>query len=104
MRYIPACSSTCVDRQQAGTWSVTPLLTLGYERILSNPKVTNTGSLYGFSVSQDSAFDSQDLIKAGLGVTAERGAFIVKTGINGIAGSGSGSTGISGQLSVSCKF
>jgi hypothetical protein len=55
-------------------------------------------------VSQCSAFDSRDLVKAGLGVTAQHNAFIVKASVNGVVGDGSGSAGIGGQLSVGYSF
>jgi hypothetical protein len=55
-------------------------------------------------VSQYSAFDSHDLMKAALGVTAQHNAFIVKASVNAIAGDGSGSTGIGGQLSIGYSF
>jgi protein tyrosine/serine phosphatase len=93
-----------LDRRQLGAWSITPELTLGYERVLGDPQVESTGSLYGFSVSQKSAFDSHDLMKAGLGVTVQRGSFSLTARGNGVVGDGAGSTGVSGQLSVSYTF
>lgn len=93
-----------LDRQQLGDWAIAPALTLGYERILDNPRVASTGTLYGFAVSQYSAYDSHDLMKAGLGVTAQHEAYIVKAGINGIVGDGAKSAGIGGQLSVGYSF
>ncbi|MGD0398038.1 MAG: hypothetical protein ABSC04_03930 [Syntrophobacteraceae bacterium] len=89
---------------QLGAWAISPDLTLGYERILNDPGVESTGTLYGFTVSQCSAFDSRDLVKAGLGVTAQHNAFIVKASVNGVVGDGSGSAGIGGQLSVGYSF
>ena len=93
-----------LDRQQLGAWAITPDFTLGYERILNDPVAESTGTLYGFTVSQCSAFDSRDLVKAGLGVTAQHNAFIVKAGVNGVVGDGSGIAGIGGQLSISYSF
>lgn len=93
-----------LDRQKVGAWTITPALTLGYERLLNDPKVTSTGAIYGFSVNQYSAFNSQNLIRAGLGITAQRNAFIIKAGVNGIVTDGADSTGISGQLSMGYSF
>ncbi len=101
---IPVDVDFSLDRQQLNGWSVTPSATLGYERILTNPRIESTGTLYGFGVSQYSAFDSHDLWKAGLAVTAQRDAFLVKAGVNGLVGDGAGSYGISGQLSLSYSF
>ncbi|KHK04386.1 Protein tyrosine phosphatase [Desulfovibrio sp. TomC] len=93
-----------LDQRQMGTWTVAPALTLGYERVLGNPQVESTATRYGTAVSQKSAYDSQDLIKAGLGVTARHDAFIVEARANAIAGNGPGCTGVSGQLSVGYRF
>ncbi len=93
-----------LDRQQLAAWTITPAVTLGYERVLSDPRVESTGTLYGFSVSQHSSYDSRDLVKAGLGATARRDAFIVKAEVNGVVGDGSGSAGIGGQLSIGYSF
>ncbi len=101
---IPVDVDFSLDRQQLNGWSVTPSAVLGYERILTNPRIESTGMLYGFGVSQYSAFDSHDLWKAGLAVAAQRDAFLVKAGVNGLVGDGAGSYGISGQLSVSYSF
>ncbi len=93
-----------LDRQQLGVWSIAPAFTLGYERILDNARVESMGTLYGFGVTQYSAFDSHDLIKAGLGLTAQHDAFTIKAGVNGIVGGGAESTGIGGQLSIGYSF
>ena len=53
-----------LDRRQLGEWTVVPSITLAYERVLGNPQAESTGTLYGYTVSQYSAYDSRDLIKA----------------------------------------
>jgi outer membrane autotransporter protein len=93
-----------VGSEQLGSWTIAPVLTLGYERVLGDPRVTSVGTLYGFAVSQKSAWDSRDLFKAGLGLTAQRGAFTLKARANGVAGDGAGSSGMSGQLSLAYSF
>lgn len=93
-----------LDRQQLGAWSIVPAVTLGYERILGNPQVESTGTLYGYAVSQSSAYDSHDLMKAGLGLTVQRDAFFIKTRGNVVVGDGARSTGLSGQLSLGYTF
>lgn len=93
-----------LDPQELGAWTIAPALALGYERILDNPQVESTGTLYGLSVTQNSAFDSRNLMKAGLGVTARHEAFRVKAGVDGLVGDGADSAGISGLLSLSYSF
>jgi len=93
-----------LDRLNLGAWAITPAVTLGYERVLGNPQADSLGTLYGFAVSQKSAYDSHDLLKAGLGVTAQRGAFSVKARGNAVLGDGGNSAGVSGQLSLAYSF
>ena len=101
---VPFDANFSFDRRELYGWAVTPSVDAGYERILTNPQVKNSGTLYGFSVSQYSAFDSHDLWKAGLGLTAQRSAFVVKAGVIGVVGDGAGSSGIRGQLSLAYSF
>jgi len=93
-----------LDRQTVGSWTIAPALTLGYERVLGNPQSDSLATLYGFAVSQKSAYDSHDLMKAGLGLTATRDAFTVQARGNGVLGDGAKSSGISGQLSIAYRF
>jgi len=93
-----------LDRHSIGTWSITPAVTLGYERILGNSRIESTGTLYGYAVSQSAAYESHDLIKAGLSITAQHDAFFINTRGNVIAGDGTKSTGLGGQLSVGYRF
>ena len=84
-------------------WIIVSSLDLGCEVALSNPQVESTGELYGFSVSQDSAFDSWFLTKIGWAVTAYRGAFTVTAGVNALFGN-EASTGIIPQVSMGYRF
>lgn len=93
-----------IDPQHLGAWTLAPAVTLGYERVLGNPQVETLGTLYGSAVSQSSAYDSHDLMKAGVGVTAEHGAFSIKARGNGVLGDGGKSAGVSGQLSLAYSF
>ncbi len=93
-----------LDRQQLGAWSIAPAVTLGYERVLGNPQTDSLGTVSGFPVAQKSAYDSHDLVKAGLAVSASRGAFSLKARCSGVLGDGSGSLGAAGQLSVAYSF
>lgn len=77
-----------------------PALALAYERVLGNPQVASTGDLYGFGVTQYSAFDSHDLFKAGTGLTAQRGSLSIKAGVNGVIGDGAKSTGVGANLVI----
>jgi protein-tyrosine phosphatase len=101
---LPVDADFSFQRQQVWGWSVTPSVTLGYERILTDPRIESSGTIYGFSVSQSSAFNSSDLMKAGLGVNAQCNDFIFKAGINGVIGDGGGSSGFGGQLTLSYRF
>ena len=92
------------DPKQLGSWAMAPAVTLGYERVLGTPQVESLGTLYGVAVSQSSAYDSRDLWKAGLGLTAQHNAFSIKARGNGVLGDGARSAGISGQLSVAYSF
>jgi hypothetical protein len=90
------------DPWHQANWTITPTITLGAELALGNPQVASTGSLYGFTVNQYAAYDSNYLLEGGLGVTAQHGAFDVKAGVNAMHGDGS--TGVNGQLSVAYRF
>lgn len=93
-----------LDRQQLETWTLAPAVTLSYERVLSNPQAESMGMLYGFAVTQNSAYASQNLMKTGLSVSAQHDAFNVKTGFNAVVGDGGKSTGFGGQLSIGYSF
>jgi protein tyrosine/serine phosphatase len=84
-------------------WIVVSSLDLGCEVALGNPQVVSTGELYGFSVSQGSAFDSWFLTKIGCAVTAYRDAFAVTAGANALLGN-EASAGIVPQLSIGYRF
>jgi protein tyrosine/serine phosphatase len=93
-----------LDRRQVGTWTAVPSVSLTWEHALGNPQAESTGTLYGYTVSQFSAYDSRDLVKAGLGITAQHDAFIVDARGNAVAGDAARSTGFSGQLSFRYAF
>ena len=93
-----------LDRRQSGDWTIAPSLTLTYERMLGDPQAESTGTLYGYTVNQYSAYDSPDLIKAGLSITAQHEAFIIEAKGNAVAGDGTKSTGVSGELSLRYSF
>ena len=90
------------DPWHQGDWTITPTSTLGAELALGNPHIASTGSLYGFTVNQYAAYDSQYLLDGGLGISAQHGAFAVKAGLNVLHGDGS--TGVNGQLSAAYRF
>ena len=92
-----------LDPQHLDDWTIAPAVAVGYERALGNPQVESTGTLYGFNVSQYSAYDSQYLMKVGLAVTAQHGAFTVKAGVNAIRAADA-SSGINAQLFIGYKF
>jgi protein-tyrosine phosphatase len=92
-----------LDPQKFGDWTVAPSGLFGYERALDNPQVATSASLYGITVNQYSAYDSRYLVKAGLALTAQRQAWIVKGGVNALIGE-QASAGLTAQLSVSYRF
>lgn len=75
-----------LNELQLGNWLVKPSAIVGYERALDTSKVSSTSSLYGYSVSQESAYDSLDLADLGVGVTAGHGAFSLQLGANAMVG------------------
>ncbi len=91
-----------LDPQRLDDWTMAPAVTLGFEQTLGSAQVKSTASLYGYTVSQYSAYYSPFLVKAGLGVTARHDAFTVKAGVNAVLGDGA--TGINAQLSVGYTF
>jgi hypothetical protein len=61
------------------------------------------GSLYGFEVTQRSAFESRNLGRLAFNVTARRGPFSVEAGVNGLVG-GDDSSGVGGRLLLGYSF
>jgi outer membrane autotransporter protein len=92
-----------LDPHKFADWTVTPTVAVGSEFALGNPKVESVGTLYGYSVIQSAAYDSRFLMKAGLAVAAQRGAFVVKGGISAMHGD-QASAGLSAQVSVGYSF
>ncbi|MGO9919504.1 MAG: tyrosine-protein phosphatase, partial [Isosphaeraceae bacterium] len=84
-------------------WIIVPSVDLGCELALSDPQVESTGGLYGFTVSQYSAYDSWLLMKIGFAVTAQRGPCTVGGGVNAVFGD-EASAGIIAQLSLGYSF
>ncbi len=93
-----------LNPKQSGGWTIAPVLTLGYERILDDPQVEGAANLYGFTVHQKSAYESRDLVKVGMGFSAEHGAFAINGRVGGRGGDETGSVGISGILSFAYSF
>ena len=93
-----------LDQRQSGDWTIMPSLTLTYERMLADPQAESTGTLYGYTVNQYSAYDSADLIKAGLSITARHDAFIIEARGNAVAGDGAKSTGASAAVVPPVQF
>jgi protein-tyrosine phosphatase len=89
---------------QAGAWTISPTATIGYTRLLSSPVIVSHADFQGFGVSQLSAFNSRDLGTLALALNAQRGRLGLDAGVTGIAGSGNGSTGITGRVGVTYRF
>jgi protein tyrosine/serine phosphatase len=92
-----------LDPQRLNGWTIAPSVAVGYERSLGNPRVESSGTLYGYTVSQYSAYDSRYLMKAGFAVAAQRDAFTVKAGVNAVRGDDA-SSGVTAQLSIGYRF
>jgi outer membrane autotransporter protein len=92
-----------LDPQRVNGWSLAPSVAFGYERALGNPHVDSSASLYGFAVSQSSAYASRNLMKVSVAVTARRDALTVKAGVNALRGDDS-SSGLNAQLSIGYTF
>ncbi len=91
-----------LDPMPSGEWTITPTVTLGTELALGSTHVGSSGSLYGFTVTQYAAYDSRYLLEGGPGITAQHGAFAIKTDVNAVHGDGS--NGVNGQLSLAYRF
>lgn len=93
-----------LDKRQLSAWTVVPGVMLSYEHMLGNPQTESMGTLYDINVSQLSAYDSRNLLKAGLGVTAQQAGFVIDAKGIALAGDSAKSLGISGQLSIRYNF
>ncbi len=92
-----------ITPQQAGAWTLTPGIALGYERMLDNAATTSHASLYTFGVDQTSALGSKDLYKAGLQLSAVYQNVSVGTRLNYLTADRH-TDGVSGQLNVAVAF
>jgi len=86
-----------------GNWTLTPGLNVGYERLLSDAQSTSHGTLYGIGIDQVSAFNSDNLYKAGINLSAATGNVTLGAGVNVLAADHS-STGFNGMISASVAF
>ena len=93
-----------LDTVSLAEWRVTPSFTLGYQRMLSNPQIMDSGSVYNVTVSQVSAFNSRNLVRPGLGVAIQRRRVNVQAAVDALLGDGVRSSGVNGQLSASYRF
>lgn len=89
--------------QQAGSWTLTPGINLGYERLLSDDNITSHGTLYGIGVDQTSAFGSSNLYKTGLQLLSTYRNVSVTTRVDYLAAD-THSNGVSGQLNLAISF
>lgn len=86
----------------ARSWSITPAVNLGYEHFFSNPTVSSTGQLYGYSVTQGSDYHSRNLYTAGLNVIASKGPVSLGAGVTALTSGDS--KGVTGNLNISYVF
>ncbi len=90
------------ESQPLGAWSLTPALNVGYERALNEPGVTSKGSIYGVGIEQSSAFESRNIYKAGLNLTATLGTVSLGADLKVLGGGDS--RGVGGNLTASIAF
>jgi protein-tyrosine phosphatase len=92
-----------LNAQTFDGWTIAPSATAGIEVALDSPGIASSASIYGFTVSQTAAYDSRHLTRLGLAMTAQRDAFTVRAGINGVVGSSS-SSGVDARMSLGYRF
>lgn len=86
-----------------GSWALTPGINFGYERLLDDAQITSHASLYGINVDQVSAYNSKNLYKTGINLSATTGNLTLAAGANVLAADNS-STGFNGTLTASYAF
>lgn len=89
--------------QAVGSWSLTPGIALGYERMLNDASTNSHGTLYGIGVDQTSAYGSKNLYKAGIQLRAQYHNVTVSTRVNYLTAD-THSDGVSGLLDVAVAF
>ena len=77
-----------LKNQQIGNWHLVPQATLGFERSLSAPGAMTEGSVLGYNIKQHSAYDSHNLGKFGISVSAHNGPWKIQAGGNTLVGDG----------------
>ncbi len=93
-----------LDQRKIGEWTLATTSRLTFEHLASTPETVSTGSLQGFAISQESAFNSRNLGRIGFDVALQRDALTVKAGINGAIGDGRDSKSVGGKLSIGYSF
>jgi hypothetical protein len=107
VRTIPSMTASIeatMPGRQAGSWTITPTANLAYTRLLNSPVMTSNATVYGYPVSQISAFNSRDLGTIGMKVSAVRGPLSLEAGVTGIVGDANYSAGVAGNLAITYKF
>ncbi|WP_058913607.1 tyrosine-protein phosphatase [Entomohabitans teleogrylli] len=89
--------------QKAGNWTLNPGISLGYERLLNDARVTQRGTLYGISIDQGSAFNSKDVYKAGVQLSGNWRNVTLGGQVSYLT-AGSHSDGVSGMLNAQVSF
>jgi protein-tyrosine phosphatase len=93
-----------LDKRKAGNWTVSTTSRLTYEYLATDPAAVSTASVQGFTIDQQSAFNSRNLGRLGFDVALEKDALTLKAGINGAIGDGRESKSIGGKLSIGYAF
>lgn len=92
-----------LPKTQYKNWTFAPTLMASYARILGSPTVRSTATIDGYSISQNSAFNSANLLGLGAGLIATRGSWSVQAN-GGAQFTTNSDAGFNGHLSVNYKF
>ncbi|WP_342322575.1 tyrosine-protein phosphatase [Kosakonia sp. BYX6] len=92
-----------IQPQQVGNWTLTPGMTLGYERQLSDKSSTSHATLYDANVEQNAAFTSKNLYKTGIQLNAKFQRVVFDARLEHVT-SHAHSRGLRGNLNITLPF
>ncbi len=96
--------SLAFNPQNSGSWTFSPAVNISYEHSFSGPSIRTGAKVYQYEISQNSAFNSRDIINAGASMGMTRGALSLSLGGQAEIASGGNSHGYSGNVSVAYAF
>lgn len=90
--------------QSRGNWTISPAVNISYEHSFSSPSAQSRGQVYGYQVRQNSAFNSRDIVSAGVSTGMSHGPLALALGGQAEIASGGNSHGFSGNVSMAYTF